>query len=77
MPKITVEYEVTHRIAVEVEVSEETVRKLNEEYSLGPLKEYGITPEDLYAQCEADGWSEDDYAVTDSRGYRIIPWRDE
>ena len=77
MPKITVEYEVIHRIAVEIEVSENTIRKLDEEYNLDPLKPYGITTEDLYAQCEADGWSEDDFAVTDSDGTRIIPWRDE
>lgn len=77
MPKITVEYEVTYRTAVEIEVSEETVRKLDEEYTLGPLKEYGITPESLAGKCGPDEWIDEDYAVTDSRGYRIIPWRDE
>ena len=74
MPKITVEYEVRHRISVEVEVSEETVEKLVGGGDLELLEPYDITPEDLYRRCEEDGWSEDDYAVSDESGSYIIWW---
>lgn len=77
MPKITIEYEVTHRYAVEVEVSEDTIQELGEECSLTPLEKYGISQWQLYDECVTDGWSEDDYAITDSDGKRIVPWTDE
>ena len=77
MPKIFVEYEITRRISVEVEVSEGTVAELEEHYDLKPLERYGITPDELYEKCDCDGWMEEDYAVTAADGTRIIPWTDE
>ena len=77
MPTITVEYEVIHRVSVEVEVPDSTVAQLDEDYTLDALEPYGITHESLQQRCMTEGWTRSDFAVNDERYNTIIPWDED
>lgn len=75
MPKkITVKFEVTHHVCVDVEVDEETFLELENTYDLKALNQHGITYEGLLQKCMSEGHYTFDYAVVDNQLETVIPW---